>query len=365
MHVQVSSAEWVLPGHPDKLCDAAVDAVVDFVRHRDPEGQVGLEAAAMRDTMVITGRIATYQSVLDELDIPELVRDVYRSAGYGMDEHGYLWAPDPQQVQVVTHIQTGEFEEGERENRHLSDDQAVCIGYANVRIASVPVSVQFVRGIAEKLVEARKGKGAGLLGPDGKVLARVEESHPKQWTPTLCCVSLQHRPDADPLLLREIVEEAAHWASDRRAVLDLQVNPGGMFVCGGPYGDNGLSGKKLAMDAYGCSVPIGGGAWSGKDFAKVDRLGGMLARRLANLAIGQHLGTQAQVTLTYTPGCDAPVAVDLWLDGKRYEGDALAQLGHPVVDNLSVWREFVTVNHSLVDLARWSHWQDYSPWERR
>ena len=113
---------------------------------------------------------------------------------------------------------------------------------------------------------------------------------------------------------------------------DLALNGAGMFVSGGPNGDNGLSGKKLVVDAYGPTVPIGGGAWSGKDFHKVDRLGGLLARSLAKRAVLRALAGEVQVTLSYTPGCERPVRVDALLDG-RPVGDLLARLGQPETGN--------------------------------
>ena len=100
------------------------------------------------------------------------------------------------------------------------------------------------------------------------------------------------------------------------ALPEIEMNGAGMFIAGGPNGDNGLSGKKLVVDAYGPGVPIGGGAWSGKDFFKVDRLGGMAARRVALESLLASDADEALVTLTYLPGGDRPARVDLLLDGE-------------------------------------------------
>ena len=129
-------------------------------------------------------------------------------------------------------------------------------------------------------------------------------------------MSLNHHEQSDWLLLRSVVEEAVETACARHGALpDIEMNGAGMFVAGGPNGDNGLSGKKLVVDAYGPGVPIGGGAWSGKDFFKVDRLGGMAARRLALESLLASDADEALVTLTYLPGGDRPARVDLLLDG--------------------------------------------------
>ena len=131
MTIRTEVAEFVLPGHPDKLCDAVVDSIVQFVRERDPLGQCGLEAACVFDQIFLTGRIASYEHVLAELDVDRIVRETYASAGYGLDESGYKWGPLPEYLKITTAFCWGAFEEGERDLRHLSDDQAICIGFAN------------------------------------------------------------------------------------------------------------------------------------------------------------------------------------------------------------------------------------------
>lgn len=365
MAERIEVAECVLPGHPDKLCDAAVDAIAEFVRQRDPEGQVGLEAACMEDKMVLTGRIAAYQPVIDQLDVTEIVRETYRKAGYGADPTGRMWLPDPQSVQVTNLIRMGPFEPGERELRHLADDQAVCVGYAQcMNSQDMPMALRTARIIAEQIRYARQKEGAGLLGPDGKVLVRMRCIGPKRYEPLQISLSLHHHENADWLKLRQIAEDACTFAVNRRDIGEILVNSGGMFTCGGPMGDNGLSGKKLVADAYGPTVPIGGGAWSGKDLRKVDRLGGMLARRLAKLAIAHKWGGEALVQLAYVPGCDRPVSIDLWRDGVAYEGDVLQLLGNPAVDNQTVWQQFVQYEGALDDLARYGHFPHDAPWEQ-
>ncbi|MBM4345943.1 MAG: methionine adenosyltransferase domain-containing protein [Deltaproteobacteria bacterium] len=362
MTTRIETAEHVLPGHPDKLCDAAVDALVDYVRQRDPYGQCGLEAACVRNLIVVTGRIAADPVALRELNVAEEVRKAYLSAGYGEDAVKHLWRPLPVGLGVVCDIDIGPFLPEERDLRHLSDDQAICVGHADASGPGLlPPAVGLARAIAQRMHQLRAECGAGRVGPDGKVLVTIERNA-DGWRPTDVSMSLHHAADANPLWLRQFAERAVASVCPGELPRIL-VNGGGSFACGGPHGDNGLAGKKLVVDGYGPQVPIGGGAWSGKDFRKVDRLGGLLARQLAVRAVRLGLGERATVTLHYHPGSERPAHIALHLDGVPCDGDVVARLGHPDVDNLTVWQRFVAAPQSLVDLARWGHQQAGAPWE--
>ena len=372
---RIETAEHVLPGHPDKLCDAAVDAIVDFVRRGgedarrgkaiagDPDGQCGLEAAVIFGSFYLTGRIAAREDLLGALDIAGIVEGTFRSAGYGTDAAGFHWTPSPVGLGIVTQLCIGPFATGEREARHLSDDQAICVGYANAlaETGHLPPAHWLSRRIARALFDLRAVRGAGQVGPDGKVLVSVQTDG-ERWRPLAVSISLHHHEGSDWLLLRRFAEEAVERACAGRPTPTISLNGAGMFVAGGPMGDNGLSGKKLVVDAYGPTVPIGGGAWSGKDFHKVDRLGGLLARSLAKRAVLRGLAGEARVTLAYAPGCERPVRVDALLDG-RPVSDLLARLGQPQSANQAVWRDYVACEASLPELARWGHQQAGTPWE--
>lgn len=358
------TAEFVLPGHPDKLCDAVVDTIVDAVRQHDPEGQCGLEAACVFDRLFLTGRIAARRDVLETLDVDALARQAWASAGYGVDAAGYAWGPLPENLRIETAFCWGEFEPGERELRHLSDDQAVCVGYANrlAETSHLPPAHWLARRVGRELRRLRLEKGAGQVGPDAKVVVRAARTG-WSWQPEHVSISLNHHADSDWILLREIAEEAVENACAGKRLPDLELNGAGMFVSGGPNGDNGLAGKKLVVDAYGPTVPIGGGAWSGKDFRKVDRIGGLLARELALAAVAESGADEALVTLEYVPGCAAPVHVGVLLDGVPRGLESLPATALIPVDNLSAWRRHVGVRLPLAELARWGHQQPDAPWE--
>lgn len=350
------AAEFVLPGHPDKLCDAAADAIVDHVMRGDALGQCGVEIACVFERVFVTGRIAAHREVLEALDIPALVRRTYAEAGYGTDAAGHTWGPRPEDLQIDTALCLGEFEPGEREHRHLSDDQAICIGYANTMADTnhLPPAHWLANRIGRELFRLRLEKGAGQVGPDGKVLAQVRtDGH--SWQPERVSISLHHHEGSDWLLLRRIAEEAVARACAGKRLPDMVLNGAGMFVAGGPNGDNGTTGKKLVMDAYGPTVPIGGGAWSGKDFNKVDRAGGMLARELALGAV-KRAKREARVELRYEPGGAGPLEVGVWVDGRaRWRDEAGLPTDTAMLTTTASRRLLAEINGPLAARARWGH----------
>ncbi len=361
MNSRTYAAEFVFPGHPDKICDAIADALVLEASRREHRALVGVEVAIHRNRVFITGRIACK-------DAESIVRDVYRSAGYGDG-----WYPAPEEVVVENHLCLGPLEEGEAQFRELSDDQAICIGYANdlVQTNHLPVEHWLVGKLAHRLHALKREVPALELGPDGKVLVVVREDGASWALDSFSC-SPQQRAAADDVGLHTAVRLAIGDELKRLSVLwpgllpalpeQLTVNGAGAFEVGGPEGDNGLSGKKLVVDAYGPRVAIGGGAWSGKDFFKADRAGGLHARRLAKLMVQLGLATEARVTLHWFPGDREARVLNIEAPaGQSVVADQVARC----ID-LSLLRSgehFSVVN--LVEVARWGHFEkaDY-PWEQ-
>jgi S-adenosylmethionine synthetase len=358
-----ASAEFVLPGHPDKLCDAVADTIVDRMMRADALAQCGIELACVFDRVFVTGRIAGARDALQSLDLEGAVRAAYRDAGYGLDAAGHLWGPDPDALSIDTALCFGEFEPGEREHRHLSDDQAICIGHATAlpETDHLPPAHWLARRIGRELARLRREKGAGEVGPDGKVLVEVGPGA-GSWRPVHVSISLNHHERSDWLLLRRIAEEAVETACAGRTLPEIALNGAGMFVSGGPNGDNGTTGKKLVVDAYGPGVPIGGGAWSGKDFNKVDRLGGMLARRLAK-AWALRAGESATTRIDYLPGSGRPHRVAVTVRGRTRLLDPRAGIAGWSTENADVARHCMGTAAPLPQLARWGHFGGGLPWE--
>lgn len=365
----IEHAEFVLPAHPDKLCDAVADAIVERIQRVDPFGKVGLEVACVFHHLVLTGRVAARdEGMLDAVRgdaLRELISNVYASAGYGTDAAGFRWDPMPDGIDLTDFRRMGVFDPGEREVRAFSDDQAICIGYASsdAHTNHLPPAHWLSRRIGRELFRLRLDQGARQVGPDGKVIVRIARNGP-DWRPLHVSISLNHHTGSDWMLLNRLAGEAVETACAGLPLPDLELNGAGEFTCSGPMGDNGLSGKKLVVDAYGPTVPIGGGAWSGKDFNKVDRLGGLLARRMALSAVAEAGAGEALVTLAYIPGCTEPVDVRVRLDGCERPLSDLPLTADLPRGNAACTASFSEAVLPLTELARWGHQQPAMPWEQ-
>ncbi len=333
-------AEFVLPGHPDRICDRIADLLVDAACARDPRSLVGVEVALHREAVLVTGCVTT-DPVLTEPEVARLVEQALVEAGY----RGGWARPTPR---LWLDLRLEPLTDELRHLRGCSDDQAICVGWAGGlrEHGYLPAAHRLAYLAARRLGELREAAG---FGPDGKVLVAVEDGQIASLS-----VSVQHRPAVDTVALYRLGAEVAR--SIGLSELDrVLVNGGGDFDVGGPDGDNGLSGKKLVVDAYGPTVPIGGGAWCGKDPHKVDRLGALRARQLALRAVQRGLGSEARVELGWRPGDERPGHVQLVVDGRGCE---LACVGPIDLGIEASWRELD------LDAIRWAERSDGSWFQR-
>jgi len=331
----VVAAEDILPGHPDRVCDAVAEHLVRHALRVDAEALVGVEVALHRSALFVTGRIAA--SAADgtpiELGAPELdtlVAEALHGAGYT----GRWVHP----LTVVSDLDVGVLDADERGIRCLSDDQGIAVGYADPEGPELlPVEAWCARRLREALAAAR-AEHPDELGPDGKVLVALHGDGRARPEITTLNIAIQHvagvgYPELLAWLaphLEAALDELAPWVSaPAGGPLDadvLRVNGIGDFTCGGPMGDNGLSGKKLVVDHYGPQVPIGGGAICGKDVHKPDRVGALRSRQLA-VRLARESGLAATVHTGFLPGLEAPDRLSARLaDGRWLDAEGLARL---------------------------------------
>jgi S-adenosylmethionine synthetase len=311
-------AEYVSPGHPDRLADAIAESIVTAAVRQRSDALVGVEVAVHTDCVFVDGRIAAAPR---GIDIEEIVRDVYRGAGYGGS-----WKPEPGKIRVTTELCEEVLPTEESDIRPFSDDQNIAIGYAcgDERTNYLPVA-HWVSGELGRRLFARLRNDADLsatFGPDFKILSSlsvVPGATRVEWDRLI--LSIQHLPKLSyegqhrtllPLLeqiLKDFEAQGLEGAASTFTLDKLILNGAGEFAIGGPEGDNGLSGKKLVVDHYGPGVPIGGGALAGKDPHKVDKCGALRARQLAKKLVRGGVD-KARVMLGWAPGGDAPFLIE-------------------------------------------------------
>ena len=320
------SAESVTAGHPDKLCDQIADTVLDGCLALYRNARVACEGLATKGHIILAGEIST--AVMP--DLGKLTREALENAGYN---------PKDFEIESLIHPQSPDIEAAVNDpldaesdpNAIGAGDQCVVVGYATDETPEMlPLPVVLAHRLTSRLTWACINDEQKRFGPDGKAMAIVEYEDERPVRVARIVVSFQHAPEVDPTDLTELIWQnvilSALKGMPYDDSLELILNPGGHFVLGGPDADTGLTGRKLAVDAYGPFVPTGGGAFSGKDPTKLDRSGAYMARCVAKNIVASGIAQRCQVTLTYAIGMAKPLAVevDTFGTGLLCEDDCLA-----------------------------------------
>jgi S-adenosylmethionine synthetase len=354
---RIFASEFVLPGHPDKLCDAIADALVQEACQREKRALCGVEVAIHRSSVFITGRIACQGA--ESIPVDRIARDVLHSAGYGKE-----WQPHPDNLRVESELCLGPLDDGESEFRAVSDDQSIVTGYAidSPGTNFLPPEHWLAYRLSSALEGLRLARPELLLGPDGKVTVIYDQDNGLSRVVGFSA-SLQQRVNGPAIELHRAVlsilkndlaaAAAAIPGFDPAVPDDVHVNGAGNFEVGGPEGDNGLSGKKLVVDAYGPRVPIGGGALSGKDFYKADRAGGIMARRFAKLVVLTGGALECTATLAFLPGAERCRAISL-LDENHHDLQRDRWSGLMNLSLAAAGDRYSGVE-DLIDVARYGH----------
>jgi len=315
------TSESVTEGHPDKLCDAVADAILDDVLLHDAgRPRAAVEVATTTGLVLVLGELTTNHWV----DIQEIVRRTVREIGYDDSRLGFDWetcgtivAIKEQSADIARGVDHAlESRDGREADELGAGDQGMMFGYASDETpALMPMPIQLAHRISRRLAEVRRA-GTIPLRPDGKSQVTVEYDAagvPRRVHTVL--VSTQHDPDIGPDELRDAVIREVVEAAVPRELLDEEtrylVNPTGRFVIGGPMGDSGLSGRKIIVDTYGGMARHGGGSFSGKDPTKVDRSGAYMARYVAKHVVAAGLARRCELQLAYAIGVAHPVAVNV------------------------------------------------------
>ncbi len=332
MEKRLFTSESVTEGHPDKVCDAVSDAILDALMEQDPMSRVACETAACTGFVLVTGEITTKA----QIDIPQIVRDTVNEIGYHDATTGFdgntcavMVALDQQSADIAMGVDKAlEAKENKMSEEELdaigAGDQGMMFGYAtNETPELMPYPISLAHKLALQLTKVRKDGTLSYLRPDGKTQVSVEyDENEKPKRLEAVVLSSQHDADVsqeqihadikkhvfDPVLPEEMIDDETKFF----------INPTGRFVIGGPHGDAGLTGRKIIVDTYGGYARHGGGAFSGKDCTKVDRSAAYAARYVAKNIVAAGLAEKCEIQLSYAIGVAQPtsVMVDTFGTGK-------------------------------------------------
>ena len=332
MEKRLFTSESVTEGHPDKLCDAVSDAILDALMAQDPMSRVACETAACTGFVLVTGEITTKA----DIDIPQIVRETVNEIGYNDAATGFdgntcavMVALDQQSADIAMGVDKAlEAKENKMSEEELeaigAGDQGMMFGYAtNETPELMPYPISLAHKLALQLTKVRKDGTLSYLRPDGKTQVSVEyDETGKPRRLEAVVLSTQHDADVtqeqihadikkyvfDPILPQEMVDGETKFF----------INPTGRFVIGGTHGDAGLTGRKIIVDTYGGYARHGGGAFSGKDCTKVDRSAAYAARYVAKNLVAAGLAEKCEIQLSYAIGVAQPtsVMVDTFGTGK-------------------------------------------------
>ena len=299
------TAEAVRAGHPDKFCDQLADRLLDEHLKGDPNTRAAIEVMAADGKILVAGEVTTEASV----DVERVLKQLCAEVGYTMDE---LSTDGSLSLEVRLNSQSPDIAQAVGEGDRLSaGDQGIMAGYATDETPErMPLPVVLAQKLCRGLDESR----IPWLKPDGKAQVTVLYQDDAPVAVSAIVVSVQHEKSVEIETIRREIKEVIRKVIPKKYLRPgtrLLINPSGRFVLGGPAADTGLTGRKLAVDAYGPVAHIGGGSFSGKDSTKVDRTGAYAARWVAKSIVDAGLAKRCEVQLSYAIGRATPVSVDV------------------------------------------------------
>ncbi|MCF0146708.1 MAG: methionine adenosyltransferase [Eubacterium sp.] len=330
------TSESVTEGHPDKICDAISDAVLDACMAEDPMSRVACETAMCTGFALVTGEITTKA----HLDYQKIVRETICEIGYDDSRKGFdgnTCAVFVAVDQQSTDIAMGVDKALEAKKNQLTDeqieaigagDQGMMFGYAtNETPEYMPYSIDLAHMLTRQLTKVRKDGTLTYLRPDGKSQVSVEyDENDKPVRLEAVVISTQHDGDVTQEQIHEDIRKYVIDPIVDPAMVDentkIFINPTGRFVIGGPQGDAGLTGRKIIVDTYGGVGRHGGGAFSGKDCTKVDRSAAYAARYVAKNVVAAGLADRCEIQLSYAIGVAQPTSINVHTFGTGKKSDS-------------------------------------------
>ena len=375
-NIRLFTSESVCEGHPDKVCDAIADAILDEALKCDPDSRVACEVACTTGMVLVMGEFRTKGYI----DIPGTARRVIKDIGYNRPEYGF----DYHTVAVLTYInqQSEDISMGVDKREMTTDemdnigagDQGMMFGYAtNETKEFMPLPIILAHALTKQLTAVRKEGKIKYLRPDGKSQVTVAyDEHNKPLYVDTVVISAQHDADVkQEQIKKDIKALVIDKVIDKKLLTkDTKyfINPTGRFVKGGPHGDSGLTGRKIIVDTYGGSCPHGGGAFSGKDATKVDRSAAYFGRFVCKNIVANGLADRIQLQVAYAIGQSQPVSISIeTFNTEKIDKDTLLEKIKASFDfrPKSIIRQLGLTDPIYSKTTNYGHFgKDDLPWER-
>ncbi len=309
------TSESVSEGHPDKVCDAISDGILDAIYKQDPNARVACETFVTTGLVLVGGEITTEAYI----EVPDIVRKTIKSIGYTSADYKF----DSESCSVLNAIHSQSPDIAMGVDKGGAGDQGLMFGYACDQTPELmPMPIMYAHKLVKKLADIRKKNNAVMpyLRPDAKSQVTIEyDDNNKPIRVDTVVISTQHDADAKQKTIKEDVIKNVIKTVIPEKYIDNKtkyfVNPTGRFEIGGPHGDSGLTGRKIIVDTYGGWAPHGGGAFSGKDPSKVDRSATYAARHIAKNIVAAKLAKECLVQVAYAIGVAKPVSVFIDTNG--------------------------------------------------
>lgn len=307
------SSESVTEGHPDKVSDYISDSILDACLEQDPQSRVAVETAVTSHYCLLFGEISSKAVINYEKIIKQAIKEI----GYTKEAYGY--SADSVKIDIRIEEQSEDIALGvdsKGDKKLGAGDQGLMFGYANQDTDTfLPLPIYLAHRLAERLSYVRKHDIIPNLRPDGKTQVTIayDKNNKPEYIHTVV-LSTQHdesweQEDLRKEVLKHIIKPVLKGYDTTKTI--YQINPTGKFVKGGPYGDAGLTGRKIIVDTYGGYARHGGGAFSGKDATKVDRSAAYMARYIAKNIVASNVATECEIQLAYAIGLSEPVSFSI------------------------------------------------------
>lgn len=300
------TSESVTIGHPDKMCDIISDNILDAYLEQDPDSRVACETFATYKKVIVSGEITSKATI----DIEKIVRNTIISIGYNNDELGFNG--HNVEVEIIVNKQSPDISMGVNKEQIGAGDQGMMFGYAtNETDIFMPYTAYYANKLAQRLEQVRKENIIPYLCPDGKTQVTGKFDKNNFVGIDTIVISTQHKEIDMDILRKDITKHVIDKVIPKKYLEDVKIyiNPTGRFVIGGPVGDTGLTGRKIIVDTYGGVIPHGGGAFSGKDYTKVDRTAAYYARYVCKNIVASGLCDKIMLQVSYAIGVSKPLSV--------------------------------------------------------